>query len=171
MSSNRTPRSIVYGKWKTAAVAVEDADVEHLRVEQLAQPVADEIAHRLDVDLGREALLDRRDDRQLGGSLIGLAQQAARLVEQASVLQGDREARRDRPQDADVRLGERMLPVEVLERDDARRLAAHDERDPQGGLRGLALEDERAAHAASAPAVSSLTSSGSRVAITCFRNP
>ena len=172
MSSNRTPRSIVYGKWNIAGVAVEDADVEHLRVEQLAEPVADEVAHRLDVDLRREALLDRRDDRELGGSLVGLAQQAARLVEQAGVLERDRQARCDRPQDADVGLGERVLPVEVLERDDARRLAPDEERDPQGGERYLALQRPAAWPIAWATSSwRSLTSSGSRVSMTCLRNP
>ena len=59
-SGNRTPRSIVYGKWISSVVAVEDPDVEHLGVEDLAQPVADEVVHRLHVDLRGQALLDAR---------------------------------------------------------------------------------------------------------------
>ena len=56
-SGKRTPRSMVYGKW-ISVVPVEDPDVEDLGVEDVAQLVADEVVHRLDVDLGGQALLD-----------------------------------------------------------------------------------------------------------------
>ena len=125
-----------------ALVAVEDADVEDLGVEQVPQPVADEVAHRLDVDLRREALLEGGDDRQLGGPLVGLAQESLGLVEQAGVLEGNGQARGDGPQQANVRLGEGELVVEVLERDDTRRLAADDQRDPERRERRLALEHQ-----------------------------
>ena len=54
--------------------------------------VAHEVVHRLHVELGGEALLDAVDDRQLGGALVGLRQQALRLVEQPRVLEGDAHA-------------------------------------------------------------------------------
>ena len=42
---------------------------------------------RLEVQLGRQALLDAVDDGQLGGALLGLLQQPLGLVEQARVLE------------------------------------------------------------------------------------
>ena len=81
-SGKRTPRSMVYGKWIASGVPVEDADVHDLRVEDLLDLVADQVVHRLHVQVLGEALLDAGDDRQLGGALIGLGQQALRLVEE-----------------------------------------------------------------------------------------
>ena len=46
------------------------------------------------------------DDRQLGGTLVGLGEQALRLVEQAGVLERDAHARGDRRQQALVGLAE-----------------------------------------------------------------
>ena len=66
--------------------------------------VADEVVHRLHVELGGEALLDAVDDRQLGGALVGLGQQSLRLVEQPRVLEGDAQARGERRQQAHVGL-------------------------------------------------------------------
>ena len=54
-SGKRTPRSIVYGKWNEPVVAVDDPDVDDLRVEDLLDLVADEVVHRLHVELGGEA--------------------------------------------------------------------------------------------------------------------
>ena len=51
---------------------------------------------RLEVELGRQALLDAVDDGQLGRALLGLLQQALRLVEQARVLQRHAHAGRQR---------------------------------------------------------------------------
>ena len=92
-SGYRTPRSIAYGLWKTPAAPIEDRDIDDLGVEDLADLVADEVVHRLHVELGREALLDAGDDGQLGGSLVGLGQQTAGLGKQACVLEGDAHAR------------------------------------------------------------------------------
>ena len=116
----RTPRSIVYGKRMTSASRVVDADVDDLGVEDLLDLVADEVVHRLHVELCGEALLDAVDDRQLGGALVGLGQQALRLVEQPRVLEGDAQARCERRQQAHVGFAERVLAVEVLEQEDAR---------------------------------------------------
>ena len=100
----------------------------------VAEPVADEVAHRLDVDLRCEALLDRRDDRELGAR-SSVSRRGAVSSNRRAFSSATAQARRDRRQDADVRVRERVLAVEVLERDDARRLAADEERDEQGGLR------------------------------------
>ena len=54
-SGNRTPRSIVYGKWNELRVGVEDADVDDLRVEDAVDLVADQVVHRLHVELGGQA--------------------------------------------------------------------------------------------------------------------
>ena len=81
-------------------LAVVDPDVDHLGVEDLAQPVAHEVVHRLHLDLGRQALLDLVDDRELGGPLVGLGEQPLGLVEQARVLERDAHARGERGDDA-----------------------------------------------------------------------
>ena len=66
----------MYGNWIRSACAVVDADVDDLGVEDLADLVADEVVHRLHVEVGGEALLDAVDDRQLGRPLVGLGQEA-----------------------------------------------------------------------------------------------
>ena len=63
------------------------------RLEDRPDPLADEVDDRLEVELLGEGLADLVDDRQLGGALVGLRQQALRLVEQAGVLEGDAHAR------------------------------------------------------------------------------
>ncbi len=74
-------------------VVPADADVAGL--EDLAQLVADQVDDRLEVELGRHPFLDAVDHRQLGGALLGLLQQALRLVEEARVLERDAHARDD----------------------------------------------------------------------------
>ena len=59
-SGNRTPRSIVYGKWITPSSRSRMRDVDDLGVEDLAGAVADEVVHRLHVELRGQALLDAR---------------------------------------------------------------------------------------------------------------
>ncbi len=55
--------------------------------EDFAQLVADEVDDRLEMKLGREPLLDRIDDLELGGALpLGL-EQSLRLVEEPRVLE------------------------------------------------------------------------------------
>ena len=65
--------------------------------------------------------LDAVDDRQLGGALLGLLQQALRLVEEAGVLQRDAHAAR-RPCSSRRTLGlaERVLALVVLDADRSR---------------------------------------------------
>ena len=86
----------------------------------VAELVADEVVHRLHVELCGEAVLDAVDDRQLGGALVGLGQEPLGLVEQAGVLEGDAEAGGEGVEQPDVRVAEGVLAVEVLERDDGR---------------------------------------------------
>ena len=96
---------------------VVEAHVDDLGVEQLADLLPHQLDHRLHLELLGEALLDAVDDGQLRRALAG-------LVDQADVLQGDAEAGRDRRQELHVGLGEGVLVVQVLERDDAARPAA-----------------------------------------------
>src|SRR5205085_407709 len=67
-----------------------------------------------------------------------------RLVHQPRVLERDAEAAGERLEKLLVRLGEGVLAVDVLERDNARRVAAGDERDEEGRLRHLSSRDDRA---------------------------
>ncbi len=71
---------------------VVPADPHVTCVEHFAQLVADEVDDRLEIELRRHALLDAVDDGELGGALLGLLQQALRLVEQARVLERDAHA-------------------------------------------------------------------------------
>ena len=112
---------------------VEDADVDDLRVEDLLDLVADDVVDRLQLELAGNRLLDAVDQRQLGVAL-------ARLVHQAGVFERDAEAPRQRVEQLPVGLAERMLPIDVLERDHARRPAFGDERHVQHRLRHLARE-------------------------------
>ena len=87
-----------------------------------------EVDDRLEVELGGHALLDAVDHRQLGGALLGLLEQALRLVEEARVLQRDAHARGDGRQQPHLRLAERVLALVVLERDAAQHAVARDDR-------------------------------------------
>ena len=119
------------GKVDDVRLAIDDPDVYDLGVEDRLDPVADEVVHRLHVELLGEAPLDVVDEGQLGRSLVGLRQQPARLVEQAGVLEGDAQARRERRQQSNVRVRERLLKVEILKRDPAADLFADDQRRDQ----------------------------------------
>ena len=83
-------------------------------VEHVPDPVADEVVHRLDVELRGEAPAGR--SLMIASSACVAAR---RLVEQPGVLEGDAQAGRERRQQPDVGLAEGVLAVEVLERDDA----------------------------------------------------
>ncbi len=93
-------------------------------------PVADEVVHRLHLEVLGEASLDVVDERELGVALTG-------LLEQPGVLERDAEAARERREQPDVALAERVLAVEVLERDAAGRLTADDERDAAAPRLGI----------------------------------
>ena len=85
-----------------------------------------------------ERLPDAVDDGELGGA-------PPRLVDQAGVLERHAEAPGERRQELLVGLGERVLAVQVLDRDDARGLAADDERHPDSRLRRLPCSSRRIA--------------------------
>jgi hypothetical protein len=106
---------------------VEDPDVDDLGVEDLLDLVADDVVDGLEFELSGERLLDTVDQRELGVPL-------PRLVHQARVLERDAEALSQRLQELLVGRAERVLPVDVLQRYDARHLAAGDERHGQNGL-------------------------------------
>ena len=76
-------------------VLVVDDDVDDLRVEDLAELVADEIVDRLQLELAGDRFLDAVDQRELGIPLPG-------LVEEASVLERDAEAGGERVEELDV---------------------------------------------------------------------
>jgi hypothetical protein len=65
-------------------------------------------------------------------------------VHQVGVLEGNTQAAREGRQQALVGLVERVLAVEVVERDHARRAPARDERDEENGLRHLAGDHDAA---------------------------
>ena len=87
-------------------------DVDDLRVEDIADPVADGVIDRLQVELARERLLDAVDQGQLSVALPG-------LVHQPRVLERDAQAPRQRLEELLVGVAERVCAVEVLERDHA----------------------------------------------------
>ncbi len=117
-------------------VAIEHADVQHLRIEDFDQPVAEQVVHGLHVEVFGEAALDVVDHGQLGVAL-------PRLFEQAGVLERDAQAACKGSKEALVHLAERALALEVLERDHAGRPARDDEWDPHRGLGPLSHEQFR----------------------------
>ena len=64
-----------------------------LKISRILSPTS--VVDALHVELGRERRLHAVDDRELGGALLGLLEQALRLVEEARVLQRDAHARGD----------------------------------------------------------------------------
>ena len=65
----------------------------------------------LEVELRRERRLHAVDDRELGGALLGLLQQALRLVEEARVLQRDAHAGATVAQQATSAVAEGVLAL------------------------------------------------------------
>ena len=118
--------------------AVElDADVDDLRVEDLLDPVADQVVHLLHVELGGKALLDAVDDRQLGRALVALfssrfvssnslAFSSARSVA-ASVVSSRRSA-----------VAECVRAINVLKRDPSKSIAGDHEGNRDQRFGGLA---------------------------------
>ena len=97
------------------ALGVPPADADVAGGEHLAQLVADEVDDRLQLELGGHALLDAVDHREFGVALLGLLQQALRLVEQARVLERRAQARDHGLQQAHGGLVERVLALEALD--------------------------------------------------------
>ena len=99
---------------------VVDGDVHGLRIEDLVDLLADQVVHRLHVELGGKALLDAVDDCQLSCPLISLGQEPFRLVEQSRVLESDAHARRQGREQPLVGLavGVALQPLESDNTDD-----------------------------------------------------
>ena len=134
---------------------VEHRDQDGLGVEDLLDLVADEVVDRLRVELAGDRRLDAVDQRELGVSLAG-------LVDEARVVERDAEAAGERDEQPLVGLGEGVLAVDVLERDDADRVAAGEQRHEQDRLRRFARSRTSMPLRAASPATSSLIISGSR---------
>ena len=92
-----------------ARLAIDDADVDDLGVEDLLDLVAHNVVHRLHVKPLGQAALDLVDDRQLCGALVGLREETLGLAEQARVLERHAHARGDGRQQSFIRLVERVL--------------------------------------------------------------
>ncbi len=108
---------------------VVERDRHVLRAEDLADLVADEIDDRLEIELRGEPLLHAVDDRELGGALLALLEQALRLVEEARVLERDAHARRDGRKQAHLGFAEGVLALVVLQDDRAEHAVAAEDRD------------------------------------------
>ena len=79
-----------------AGIAIDHRDVDRLRIEDLADLVADEVVHRLHVELRDEALLDAVDDRELGRALLRLARGGRSSARRAGRSRGRRPCSRRR---------------------------------------------------------------------------
>ncbi len=110
---------------------VVDSDVDDLGVEDVPDPVAHGVVNRLQLELPGQRVLDAVDQGELGVPL-------PRLVHEPRVLERNAEAAGERLQELLIGVGERVLAIDVLERDHARRLAAGHKRDEQGRPHSLA---------------------------------
>ena len=100
---------------KQIGLLVIPGDAEIGSIENFAQLVADQVDNRLKVQLRSEPLLDRVDDRELGGTLLGLLEQALRLIEETRVLECDAHARGNRRDQAHLGLAEGVFACIVLD--------------------------------------------------------
>ena len=120
-SGNRTPRSIVYGKWIEPGLAVEDPDVDgpgRRRSRASLSPTRSYIAC---ISIcGGQPLLDLVDDRELGGPLVGLGRAGAssrrtggrsRARRPCSARAWRGRARRPRSRRRSSRLSSPMTPI------------------------------------------------------------
>src|SRR5207247_3530382 len=107
------------GEADLPARSIDYADVDDLCVEDLLDPIADQVVHRLHLEVLREAALHVVDEGELGVPLPG-------LLEQPGVLEGDAQAAGERRQQTHVRVAEGVLAIDVLERSRERRVAADD---------------------------------------------
>ena len=96
---------------------IGDPDVDDLCIEDLLDPVAYELIHRLHVEVLGESALHVVDQRELGVALPG-------LLEQPGVLERHGEAAGEGREQSDVGVAERVLSVDVLQGDHAGRATA-----------------------------------------------
>ena len=98
------------------------------------EALADEVVHRLHLEVLGQATLHVIDERELGVPL-------SRLLEQPGVLERDAETAGERREQADVSLAERVFSVDVLQRDPAGGFTPDDEGDVHRGHRHLARDE------------------------------
>ena len=110
-----------------------ERDVGDVGSECLTHVLTDALDQRIEVEVRRERLPDAVHGRELGDAL-------ARFLHEPRVLERDAEAAGHRHEELLVRLVERVLAIDVLERDRASRLATRDEGDEQHRFRPLAGE-------------------------------
>ena len=123
---------------KQPACLVVHRDADDLRVEDFEHPIAHEVVDRLWVELPRDRRLHTVDQRQLRIPLPG-------LLEEARVLERGTDAAGQRDEQPLIGLVERLLAIDVLQRDDARRTPGGKERDEEHRLRRLAGDRRRIA--------------------------
>ena len=143
---------------------VVHGDVDDLGVEDLLDLGADDVVDPLRLELAGDRGLDAVDQRELGVPLPG-------LVDETCVLERHAEAPGERDEEPLVGVGERVLAVDVLERDDAGGSPACEQGHEEPRLRHLAGQHRRVADRSASAIQSSLIASGSRVSRTCLRNP
>ena len=82
-------------------------------MEDVTDLVADRVIDALDVELGGKRLLDAVDDGELGGALLGLLEQALRLVEEARILERHAHRVGERLQQTHVGFAEGVFALHV----------------------------------------------------------
>ena len=110
------------------ALCVEQGDADDVGPEHVANLLADEVDHRLQVELTRESLLDAVDHRQLGVALLRFLEQPLRLVEQPGVLERDAHTRSHRREKTGIGRVEGVLVLVVLHDDATEQAVAADDR-------------------------------------------
>ena len=115
---------------------LEHRHLHDLRAEDVSDRFAHGVVDRLRVELARDRLLHAVDQRQLRVPL-------SRLVHQPRVLERDAQTAGQRLEQLLVRLAEGVLAIDVLQCDQARRLAPGDEGNEEQGLRVRAAGDGR----------------------------
>ena len=103
---------------------VEEADVDDLGVEDLLDPVAHEVVHRLHIEALGQSALDVVDQRELGAALAG-------LVDQPGPLERRRDVGGHEDQEVPVGLGVADLLAVALHDDGADRAALGPQRHPE----------------------------------------
>src|ERR1700694_5335960 len=83
---------------------IEQTYPDYIGSEYFTDLVADQIVDGLHLQFRRQTFLHAVDDRELGVALLGLLQQALRLVEEPRVLEGRAQRRGDRREQAQLGL-------------------------------------------------------------------
>ena len=122
------------GEADLVSFPIDDSDVHHLGIEDRLDLVADEVVHRLHVELLRQPFLHAVDDGQFGRALIRFRQQSLRRVEQAGILERHAHARCEGGEQSDIAVVECMRR-QAFQRDDAEDAVAGQDRDAEPGLR------------------------------------